>query len=123
MKPIRVVVNDLMQTDYAYLRTEPMGRHYDEGFEPELTPPELLRLGVFGGRYMTDCRDEFPRSWFTHAKLCPERHDAARRGTQSLRRQCIAAARRVAKERLDRARRPARMVPAVLPLLHGTTRL
>ncbi len=75
MKPIRVVVNDLMQTNYLYDRIEPVGRNYDDGFEPELTPPELLRLGVFGGRYMTDCRDEFPRAWFTHARLCAERHD------------------------------------------------
>jgi hypothetical protein len=36
---------------------------------------QMLRLGVFGGKYMTDCRDEFPSSWFAHAKLCPDRHD------------------------------------------------
>ncbi len=36
----------------------------------------MLRLGVFGGKYMTDCRQEFPRSWFIGAKLCAERHDA-----------------------------------------------
>jgi hypothetical protein len=30
---------------------------------------------VFGGKYMTDCRDEFPASWFTHAKLSPLRRD------------------------------------------------
>ena len=36
----------------------------------------MLRLGVFGGKYMTDCRDEFPASWFAGAKLCAERHDA-----------------------------------------------
>ncbi len=75
MRPIRVVVNDKMQHDYVYFRTEPAGRNFDEGFEPELTPREMLRLGVFGGKYMTDCRDEFPPSWFTHAKLSPARHD------------------------------------------------
>jgi hypothetical protein len=29
----------------------------------------MLRRGVFGGKYMTDCKDEFPRSWFVGAKL------------------------------------------------------
>jgi hypothetical protein len=77
VKPIRVVVNDLMQTDYVYDRIEPVGRNFDEGFEPELTPPDLLQLGVFGGKYMTDCADEFPRTWFRAAKLCAERHDPA----------------------------------------------
>jgi len=74
--PRRVVVNDRMQQGYAYLLTEPTGRNYDEGFEPELTPPELLALGVFGGKYMTDCRAEFPASWFSKAKLSPEGYDA-----------------------------------------------
>jgi len=77
MKPIRVVVNDLMQKHYVYYRTEPVGRNFDDEFKPQLTPREMLALGVFGGRYMTDCRREFPRSWFTRAKLCHERHDPA----------------------------------------------
>ena len=71
-----MVVNDRMQQGYTYLLTEPTGRNYDEGFEPELTPPELLALGVFGGKYMTDCRDEFPASWFAKAKLSPEGYNA-----------------------------------------------
>jgi len=75
MKPIRVTVNDRMQRGFVYYRTEPPGRNFDEGFEPDLTPAEMLRLGVFGGKYMTDCRGEFPASWFTHAKLSPERRD------------------------------------------------
>jgi hypothetical protein len=75
MRPIRVVVNDKMQRDYVYFLTEPAGRNFDEGFEPELTPKEMLRLGVFGGKYMTDCRSEFPASWFTRARLSPARHD------------------------------------------------
>lgn len=70
----RVVVNDLMQSDYVYYCSEPMGENYDPEFKPELTPKEMLKLGVFGGKYMTDCREEFPEDWFTEAKLCHERH-------------------------------------------------
>ena len=36
----------------------------------------MLALGVFGGKYMTDCREEFPAAWFAEAKLCHERHDS-----------------------------------------------
>ena len=72
---VKVVVNDLMQNGYEYYRTEPAGRNFDPGFEPELSPREMLQMGVFGGRYMTECADEFPRSWFSRAKLCHERHD------------------------------------------------
>jgi hypothetical protein len=71
----RVVVNDRMQHGYVYERTEPIGKNFAPGFHPELTPRQMLALGVFGGKYMTDCRDEFPASWFAKAKLCPERHD------------------------------------------------
>lgn len=77
MRARRITVNDRMQRDYSYLLTEPAGRNFDPAFRPELTPAELLALGVFGGRYMTDCAAEFPASWFRHAKLCPERHDPA----------------------------------------------
>ncbi len=76
MKPKRVTVNDRMQKGYSYELTEPTGRNFDEGFEPELTPAELLALGVFGGKYMTDCRAEFPASWWRRAKLSPEHRDA-----------------------------------------------
>lgn len=73
--PLKVVVNDLMQKGYEYWLTEPEGLNFHAGFEPELTPPEMLELGVFGGKYMTDCTGEFPSSWFEKAKLCRERHD------------------------------------------------
>jgi len=75
MRPVKVVVVDLMQSGYVYFRTEPIGRNFAADFQPELTPKEMLSLGVFGGRYMTDCRQEFPASWFARAKLCPRRHD------------------------------------------------
>ena len=71
----RVTVNDKMQSDYSYELTAPMGKDFDEGFSPDLTPAEMLRLGVFGGCYMTDCRDEFPEDWFTGVKLSPGRPD------------------------------------------------
>jgi len=75
MKRKRVVVHDRMQRNYVYFRTEPVGRNFDDGFEPQLTPKEMLELGVFGGKYMTDCRAEFPASWFRNAKLSPERRN------------------------------------------------
>jgi hypothetical protein len=70
----RIVVNDLMQTGYIYHLLEPIGENFHPDFQPELTPPEMLKLGVFGGRYMTDCRDEFPADWFEGVQLCHERH-------------------------------------------------
>jgi hypothetical protein len=76
-KASRVVVHDKMQHGYVYQRTEPVGRNFWPFFTPELTPAAMLRLGVFGGKYMTDCRGEFPRHWFTHAKLSAERRDPA----------------------------------------------
>jgi hypothetical protein len=75
MKPRTIVVNDKMQRGYRYRLTEPAGKNFDPAFKPELTPKQMLRLGVFGGKYMTDCGEEFPRDWFTRAKLSPERRD------------------------------------------------
>lgn len=72
-----VTVNDMMQSDYSYTLVEEPGINFHPEFQPELTPAEMLELGVFGGKYMTDCRNEFPESWFKNAKLCPERHDPA----------------------------------------------
>jgi len=72
----KVVVNDLMQKNYVYELVESEGKNFDGRFMPELTPKEMLGLGVFGGKYMTDCREEFPKDWFDDAKLCHEFHDA-----------------------------------------------
>jgi hypothetical protein len=70
-----VTVTDKMQKRYRYERTAAVGRGFDPEFKPQLTPQEMLKLGVFAGKYMTDCRKEFPASWFTHAKLSPEGRD------------------------------------------------
>lgn len=74
-EPITVTVHDKMQKGYRYECVVPVGKAFDAGFEPELTPKEMLALGIFGGCYMTDCRQEFPADWFVEAKLSPGRHD------------------------------------------------
>ena len=70
-----IEVNDRMQRGYRYELTAPAGRNVDPEFRPELAPAEILRLGVFGGKYMTDCKDEFPRRWFVGARLSAHRFD------------------------------------------------
>ncbi|MFA7157703.1 MAG: hypothetical protein WC299_00255 [Kiritimatiellia bacterium] len=77
MKPVAVTVKDRMQKNYRYSRTRPAGCCFHPAFKPELTPREMLALGVFGGKYMTDCRGEFPASWFARAKLSPARRNPA----------------------------------------------
>ena len=75
MRKKTITVNDTMQKNYKYTLTEPAGKNFDPTFKPELTPKQMLTLGVFGGHYMTDCTKEFPGSWFTRAKMNPEKHD------------------------------------------------
>lgn len=69
-------VDDKMQKA-TYVLSEPMGKNFDQRFTPDLTPKEMLELGIFGGKYMTDCREEFPEDWYTHAKLSPEGYDVS----------------------------------------------
>ena len=70
-----IVVDDSMQTGYSYVLVEPMGQNFRHDFVPELAPKEMLALGVFGGKYLTDCQEEFPKDWFTHAKLSSYKKD------------------------------------------------
>ena len=71
----RIVVNDKMQHDYVYYLSEPTGKNFHPDFQPELTPKEMLELGVFGGKYLRDCQDEFPKEWFAKAKLAQDTKD------------------------------------------------
>lgn len=66
MKKI-IKVNDRMQKNYSYVLSEPIGKNFDPGFKPDLTPQQMLELGVFGGVYMRDCIKEFPKEWFSNA--------------------------------------------------------
>jgi hypothetical protein len=74
MRSKTILVHDLMQEHYIYKRTEPVGENFDPEFDPELTPIQMLEMGVFGGKYMTDCTEEYPDSWFKNAKLCHDYH-------------------------------------------------
>lgn len=75
LKKKMIVVRDKMQKNYSYELTEPDGKNFDPAFKPFLTPKQMLKLGVFGGKYLNDCKKEFPSDWFKDAKLSPQKKD------------------------------------------------
>lgn len=72
-----ITVCDKMQQGYSYELSAPVGQDFAYNFMPQLTPPEMLELGVFEGHYLTDCQNEFPKSWFLNAKLSLAKPDIA----------------------------------------------
>ena len=48
----RVRVSDKMQKGYSYTLSESPGRNFHPDFKPELSPAQMLALGVFGGKYL-----------------------------------------------------------------------
>ncbi len=67
MKNIRV--KDCHQ-NYTYRLSEKIGKNFDKEFKPELTPKQMLELGIFGGTYFLLGGDkEFPKEWFKKAKV------------------------------------------------------
>ena len=70
-----IKVKDYMQV-YEYELVEPIGSNFHPEFEPELTPKEMLALGVFGGKYMNDCKSEFPADWFEGARMSLDKNVA-----------------------------------------------
>ena len=63
-----VRMHDKYQT-YEYGVTEPEGKNFDQEFTPDLSPQQMLELGVFGGAYFEGEHSEFPSSWFNNAKI------------------------------------------------------
>lgn len=63
-----IAVHDQYQK-YEYGLDAPMGDDFDDDFKPDLTPRQMLELGVFGGAYFENEHSEFPESWFNNAKL------------------------------------------------------
>jgi len=70
-----VIVNDKIQQGYSYSLSEAIAENFHNEFKPDLSPREMLEIGVFGGKYMTDCQDEFPKEWFYNAKLSLSKKD------------------------------------------------
>ncbi|MFD1882441.1 hypothetical protein [Paracoccus pacificus] len=64
-----ISVNDRMQQGYSYVLEAPAGRIDDAAFTPHFTPEQMLEMGIFEGRYINDCRGEFPGIWYERAKI------------------------------------------------------
>jgi len=64
-----VTVNDRMQRGYSYRLAAPMGEDFMPGFTPHFSPGEMLKMGVFEGKYLNDCRGEFPADWYNGARI------------------------------------------------------
>ena len=73
--PQTIYVHDKMQSSYSYELSQPTGQNFDPNFNPELSPKELLELGIFGGVYMRDCIQEFPLDWTANAKFANDKRD------------------------------------------------
>lgn len=82
-------VNDKMQSDYDYVLQEPVGKNFDSEFNPTLSPKKMLELGVFEGKYLNDCLNEFPTEWFKNAKISPQKPDPTKNYFQIKSRQSL----------------------------------
>lgn len=63
-----IKVNDRMQTDYRYKLVASEGKDFPDVFQPHFSPREMLKMGIFEGKYCNDCTGEFPEIWFRNAK-------------------------------------------------------
>ena len=72
-------VDNKMVKNYTYHLSEEPGTGFATGFTPYATPEEMLSAGVFEGKYLNDCLEEFPMEWFMNAialgKLSPGKAD------------------------------------------------
>lgn len=74
---LRIVPKNKMDHGhYTYVLSAPYGRIDDPSFNPYLTPHEMLMYGIFEGKYLNDCWNEFPKEWYIdaiqHETLSPD---------------------------------------------------
>ncbi|HBU06540.1 MAG TPA: hypothetical protein DEB09_00475 [Candidatus Magasanikbacteria bacterium] len=71
-----VVYSDNFQKNYKYQIITSAGKKFHPDFRPNLTPAEMLKLGVFGGAYFIGAKGlipkDLPKSWFKIIKLSPD---------------------------------------------------
>ena len=65
----KISVDEKYQSGYQYSLNKPEGEQFNPEFKPELTPKEMLRLGIFGGDYFQEVPREFPSDWFKGVSL------------------------------------------------------
>lgn len=71
----QIVANDNRQSNYKYVLTEKEGENFDNEFRPDLTPKQMLKLGIFGGNYFEGYISEYPKDWFTGQAISKHGHD------------------------------------------------
>jgi hypothetical protein len=59
-----ITVREQYQRGYSYMLTEPTGKNFHKDFNPDLSPKEMLTMGIFGGNYFHELPGEFPSDWF-----------------------------------------------------------
>ena len=57
-----VSVMNRLESAYTYTLSESPGKNL--AFKPFYTPQQMLRMGVFEGKYINDCVLEFPEDWY-----------------------------------------------------------
>ena len=69
----KIIYSDNFQKTYTYFLVEAEGKNCDPDFKPDLTPAQMLKLGVFGGAYFIGTKslmpDDLPKKWFIGAEL------------------------------------------------------
>lgn len=57
----KIIASNKYQKSYTYYLTEPIGKNFDPDFKPELTPKQMLKIGVFGGCYLRRFQKNFQK--------------------------------------------------------------
>lgn len=71
----KINISNPLQRKYSYNLTEPVGKNFDPRFCPDLSPKQMLTLGIFDGKYFSKITNEFPKNWFTNTKITKKEAD------------------------------------------------